>query len=116
MARVPRVVIRALMPITVTQTALITPMTSVPTTAMMNALGTVMFMANGRSTPPVPGASAETAISIPANPTPEPTERSNWPEISSSVAGQAMIPTTATFCRMLTRFSWFRKKGDAIEK
>ena len=88
----------------------------VPSTAMTKALGTVMFMANGRSTPPVPGASAATAMTIAANPTPEPTDRSNWPAISSSVAGQAMIPTTATFCRMLIRFSLLRKNGEAIEK
>ena len=31
-------------------------------------------------------------------------------------AGQAMIPTTATFCRMLMRFSLLRKNGEAIEK
>ena len=116
MASVPSVVIRALIPMTVTAKALIRPMTSVPMTATKNALWTVRFMANGRSTPPVPGASAATAMSIPAKPTPEPTDRSNWPAIRSSVAGHAMIPTTATFCRMLIRFSLFRKNGEAIEK
>ena len=83
---------------------------------MMNALSIVMFIANGRSTPPVPGARAATAMTIAAKPTPDPTDRSNWPEMRSSVAGQAMIPTTDTFCRMLMRLSLLRKNGDAIEK
>ena len=66
--------------------------------------------------PPVPGARAATAISMPAKPAAEPTDRSNWPAIRSSVAGQAMMPTTATFWRMLIRFSLFRKNFEAIEK
>src|SRR5437762_7926615 len=36
--------------------------------------------------------------------------------MSSNVAGQAMLPTTATCCRMLTRLSDRRKNGDAHEK
>ena len=52
---------------------LLTPRTKMAAiTHMSNALGTVRFIANGRSTPPVPGARAATAINIPANPTPEP--------------------------------------------
>jgi hypothetical protein len=116
MARVPSVVMSALMPMTVTQKPLMTPMSNVPRTATRKADETCRLSANGRSTPPVPGASAETAMSMPAKPTPEPTDRSNWPEMSSSVAGQAMMPTTATFCRMLMRFSELRKNSEEIEK
>ena len=57
-----------------------------------------------------------TAVTVPASAMVDPTDRSNWPAMRSSVAGQAMIPTTATFCRMLMRFSLLRKNGEAIEK
>src|SRR3954447_14236212 len=115
-ASVPSVVIRALIPMTVTLNALMAPISKVPRTATTKAPASTMFPDHGTSVPPAPGASAATAISIPTNAAADPTDRSNWPAMRSSVAGQAMIPTTAKFWRMLIRFSGFRKNGEAIEK
>ena len=85
-------VISALMPTTVTRKPLSIPM---PTPARI-ATGT----AKPRSW--LPASEARTA---PQRADAEPTERSNWPAISSIVAGAAMMPVTAAAVRMLTKLS-----------
>ena len=77
MARVPRVVISALMPTTVTDSPFTMPMMSVPTTATANAETICRLPDHGTSVPPEPGMSAATAMSIPTNPAADPTDRSN---------------------------------------
>ena len=51
-----------------------------------------------------PDVAAAMAVTMATNAETEPTERSNWPLISSKVAGQATMPMRAVFWRMLMRF------------
>jgi hypothetical protein len=93
-ASMPSVVISALTPTTVTKKPLTIPM---PIPARITT-STAQPCAQPRFV-------AVYAISTPQKPAPDPTDRSNCPAISSSVAGPAMIPITEMFVRMLSQLS-----------
>ena len=114
MARPPNVTMIEFSPILVTANPLNAPMASPKATVMTNASPMPTPKPYGVVSASV--AVVATAMVIPMSPATDPTERSTWPPISSTVAGMAMMPITAEFWAMLTKLSKSKKYSEANEK